>query len=74
MSTSPDPGKVLAYVRHRPLCLSGGGNEWADQDHEICDCGLARAVAALEALIDPPRAAPARVNDPSPKGPMTHDD
>jgi hypothetical protein len=70
-----DPGtalKVLAYVRHRPLCLSGGGGEWADQDHEICDCGLAPAVAALSALVDQPRAAPARVDDP-PKG-MIHGD
>jgi hypothetical protein len=39
--------QVLDYVKHRPLCRSGGGNDWTDGDAVLCSCGLAEIVAAL---------------------------
>jgi hypothetical protein len=39
--------KVVDYVKHRPLCQSGGGNDWTDEDTASCSCGLAEIVAAL---------------------------
>jgi hypothetical protein len=42
--------KVVDYVKHRPLCQSGGGNDWTDEDTASCSCGLSenrgRAAAA----------------------------
>jgi hypothetical protein len=40
-------GLVVDYVKHRPLCRSGGGNDWKDADAALCSCGLAEIVAAL---------------------------
>jgi hypothetical protein len=39
--------KVVDYVKHRPLCQSGGGNGWEDGDTALCSCGLGEIVAAL---------------------------
>jgi hypothetical protein len=39
--------KVVDYVKHRPLCQSGGGNDWTDEDTASCSCGLAEIVAAV---------------------------
>jgi hypothetical protein len=39
--------QVVDYVKHRPLCRSGGGNDWKDGDAALCSCGLAEIVAAL---------------------------